>query len=441
MRPSLRPPRTPSRLTDPLHHRVHIYALAVWCALLFILLALTARAQAQGFTTLYSFSGGSDGAWPYAGVIRDPAGNLYGTASSGGNLNACFDGCGVVYKLDTAGTETVLHSFSGPDGEYPYTPLTRDRAGNIYGTTIGGGSSGYGTVFKIDTAGKETLLYSFGAFGTPYQGLVMDKKGNLYGTTNSSGAYSQGMIFKIDTEGNFSILHSFCHDQPSCADGARPFYGYLLMDKEGNLYGDTAFGGIAGQGVVYKLSKSGTFTLLHSFAGGPSDGKWPYGSVALDKHGNLYGTTYSGGSSNGTIWKLSSAGTETILHSFSNLDGGNPTAGVALDSKGNLYGVTSAGGAYGYGTVYKLNARGKLTVLHTFDPSDGTSPYGEVLRGGKGTLYGTTLRGVGSYLGTVWSTVNGSTKDGSGVRYRRNPSANSQRTLPSKRWAAPSIHL
>jgi len=396
--------------------------LAARVALLFLLLVLGASGQAQTFTTLYKFTGGSDGAFPYAGLIQDQAGNLYGTASSGGDLN-CGDGygCGVVYKLDTAGTETVLYSFIGypSDGEAPQTPVVRDNAGNIYGTTASGGSTHDGTVFKVDSTGKETVLYSFTGQSDgcwPYQGLVRDKAGNSYGTTYGCGSDNAGTIFKVGSAGNFAVLHSFA-GYPS--DGGAPQYGHLTIDKFGNLYGVTSLYGstgcIYGCGVLYELSKKGKLTVLRGFAGGTTDGCFPYGSVVQDKSGNLYGTAHACGSYGyGTIWKVSKKGKETILHNFAGgtSDGCYPLAGITRDSKGNLYGVTDGCGANGYGTLYELSAKGTLTLLHSFDYSDGEAPDGEVLRTAKGTLFGTTAYGGkrGPYCdgydcGTVWKYV------------------------------------
>jgi uncharacterized repeat protein (TIGR03803 family) len=318
-----------------------------------------------------------------------------------------------VFKLNTAGAETVQHTFTGYpfDGANSSAPVTRDRAGRIYGTTTQGGSScgwhgyGCGTVFRIDAAGKDTVLYSFtgGSDGCkPLQGLIRDKAGTVYGTTAGCPS-SDGTIFKVDTAGNFVLLHSFAGES---SDGANPFYGHLAMDKSGNLYGVTTQGGAYGYGVLYRLSKSGTLTLLHSFDYGTSDGCNPYGSVVRDKYGNFYGTTSGCGSTGyGTIWKVSATGKETILHNFAggSADGGQPEAGVARDSKGNLYGVTLFGGANNLGTLYKLDASGRLTLLHSF--SDGAFPLGEVLRTANGTLVGTT-QGGGTYgNGTVWSYV------------------------------------
>jgi len=365
-------------------------------------LGLAALAQAQTFTTLYNFDS-TNGVFPYAGVIQDPSGNLYGTAELGGDWDCNYpDGCGVVYKVTTAGEETVLHSFTGypSDGSNSYAPLVRDSSGNIYGTTEGGAAS----IFKINTAGNETV-YSDGDYAQPFQGLVMDKAGNLYGTFTSGPALPGG-VFKLDSAGNITILYQF-------SSYLYPTYGHLTIDKSGNLYGVSENGGANNGGVLYELTQSGTFTVLRNFGSG-TDGSQPYGSVVQDKKGNLYGTTLKGGAYGyGTIWKISKAGAEHILHSFSGgtSDGCNPYAGVTLDQAGNFYGVTYLCGANNYGALYELSAKGKLTLLHSFSGSDGASPIGEVLRTTKGTLYGTTYQGGissscgGPGCGTLWSYV------------------------------------
>jgi uncharacterized repeat protein (TIGR03803 family) len=217
-------------------------------------------AWAQTYSVLYSFKGGTDGANPFGGLLRDSGGNLYGTTIYGGT-GGCNDGfgdlgCGTVFKLDTSGNETVLHSFTGtPDGEYPYAGLVRDSSGNLYGTTESGGvgsctgfGAGCGTAFKLDTSGNETVLHSF--TGTPdgeypAAGLVRDSSGNLYGTTiqggSNPGPYTSGTVFKIDAGGNETVLHSFT-GHPS--DGASPF-AELMLDSVGNLYGTTHGHGIS----------------------------------------------------------------------------------------------------------------------------------------------------------------------------------------------------
>ncbi len=269
-----------------------------------------------GETVLYEFKGGADGFGPQAGLIRDSAGNLYGTTTYGGISSACAgDGCGVVFKLDTTGVETVLHSFTGgADGANPEAGLIRDSAGNLYGTTslggIGCAHGGCGVVFKLDTTGVETVLHNFrGADGdSPYAGLIRDSAGNLYGTTNAGGAlsgcggYGCGVVFKLDKTGE-TVLYSFSGG----TDGAHPSAG-LIPDSAGNLYGTTVFGGIvsstaeSGCGVVFKLDMTGTYTLLHSFTGA-ADGGNP-GGLTRDSAGNLYGTTHAGGTGAGVVYML-----------------------------------------------------------------------------------------------------------------------------------------
>jgi uncharacterized repeat protein (TIGR03803 family) len=378
------------------------------------MLGLAAVAQSQTFTVLYSFTGGSDGGNPLAGVVQDPTGNLYGTTDYGGDLNnSCPAGCGVVYKLDAAGAETVLHTFTGSpsDAANSFAPVARDNASSLYGTTIFGGSSGYGAVFKIDAAGNETVLYSFRALSdgcSPQQGLVVGTSRALYGTTPGCGSSGYGTLFKVDGATNFSLLHTFAG-----ADGAYPNGGHLTMDKSGNLYGLTFGGGASSKGALYELRANGMYTVLHSFSGGTTDGCWASGSVLQDKEGNLYGTTNQCGSYNyGTVWKVSKTGKETILHSFAGgtSDGCYPDGGVARDARGNLYGVRECG-AHGYGALYTLSAGGKLTLLHSFDGFDGVQSVGEVLRTSKGVLFGITLQGgmegcsIVGYVGcgTVWS--------------------------------------
>jgi len=407
--------RKPRRLptNNPKPHRAWVrgmFSKATSAALaLAILLGLgavaTPSAGAQTFRVLYNFTG-SDGAFPQAGLVRDATGNLYGTTEEGG-----ASGYGVVFKMDTSGTEVVLHSFTGgKDGEYPVAELIRDRAGNLYGTTSGGGDHGLGTVFKLDTAGTETVLYSFAGGTTdgcdPYAGLLRDDAGNLYGTAFSCGASGVGTVFKVDTAGKETVLHSFA-GYPT--DGANPYLAGLLMDPQGNLYGVTEYGGRDAEGVVYKLSKTRRWTVLRSFTAG-GDGYYPAGTLVMDRHGNLYGTTQQCGSyCYGTVWKMSKNGAETVLHTFEagSSDGDNPRAGVIMDAKGNFYGDTEFGGASYRGVVYQLDKRGMLTLLHNFTGSDGLYPIGGLVRDAKGNLYGTTFYGGSgeecqSGCGTVW---------------------------------------
>lgn len=357
-------------------------------------------AQAQTFTRLYNFTG-STGAYPKAGVIEDESGNLYGTTNSGGSSSYY----GSVFQVSSSGAETVLYNFTGSkDGAYPFAPIIRDSQGTLYGTTEGGGASGQGTVFMLNTAGRETVLHSFVGRRRdgchPQGGLAIDNHGNLYGTTVDCGAHNRGTVFKLSKKGTFTLLHSFAGGS---SDGARPNFTRPIVDQNGDIYGVTQYGGQAGTGVVYRLTKK-RITVLHSFAGGMKDGCYPIGTPAMDTAGGLYGTTEGCGAfSQGTVWKVSQKGAETILHSFAGgpADGCQPWGGPVRDSEGNLYGNTEGCGTSIYGTVWKLSG-GTLTLLHSFDGSSGEYPVGDLLRDSKGGLYGTTTQGGNFDFGTVW---------------------------------------
>ena len=378
-----------------------------------------AQAQAPSETVLFSFGSAPSAAAPYAGVVSDSAGNLYGTTSQGGAANA-----GVAYKLDAAGQETVLYSFTGgADGDCPYAGVIRDAAGNLYGTTYAGGTSGAGVVYKLDAAGQETVLYSFTGFvdgGYPRGGVIRDSSGNLYGTTYGGGAgkcnyevvpaylgQRCGVVFKLDPSGQETVLYTF----RGGGDGFGPAAG-VIRDSAGNLYGTTANGGLfnpgvcpdSGCGVVFKLDTSGNLTVLHRFAGG-IDGSNPRAGVIRYSAGNLYGTTQNGGESgNGAVYKLDAAGNETVLYSFTGgADGSKPWAGVVRDSAGNLYGTTYYGGTADWGVVYKLDAAGQETVLMEFTGgAGGGGPWAGVIRDPAGNLYGTAGSGGTAATGVVF---------------------------------------
>ena len=305
--------------------------------------SLATSAHAQTFTVIHSFSQHSEGAAPYAPVVQDAAGDLYGTTFDGGagGTTGCANDCGVAYALDSTGDETVLYTFARPSGGKSEGGLIRDSEGNLYGTTLIGGDfkcddgAGCGTVFKLDAAGTLTVLHSFKERDGAHPGaaLLRDTTGNLYGTTWEGGAVNRGTVFKIDTTGKETVLHSF-----RAKDGAWPLSG-LIGDAQGNLYGTTELGGdltggcgTLGCGVVYKIDRNGHETVLYSFTGG-ADGSESAGNLARDAAGNLYGTTGLGGDLScnppwgcGVVFKIDSAGHETVLHSFEQQpsDGWNP---------------------------------------------------------------------------------------------------------------------
>lgn len=259
------------------------------------------------FKVLYNFAG-TDGSNPFAGLVRDPkTGNLYGTTGTGGAFNA-----GTVFELTPTRTETVLYSFNvGPGGYSPVAPLVRDpNTGNLYGTTYNGGASNYciggcGTVFELTPTGTETVLHSFSGppdGWTPQSGLVRDGKGNLYGQTYLGGPGGRGIVFEVTPAGKETVLHGFTGG----ADGGIPVGGVLARDpKTGNLYGTTGLGGTYDYGVVFELTPSGTETVLYTFTGG-NDGGDPFSNVIRDATtGNLYGTADGGGTTNsGVVFKV-----------------------------------------------------------------------------------------------------------------------------------------
>ena len=332
---------------------------------------------------LHSFNY-ADGQGPHAGLLHDAAGNFYGTAVEGGKSNHddCSVGCGVVFKLDKSGKEAVLHKFRGdPDGYFPEALLVRDSAGNLYGTTYVGGEHGLGTVFKVDGAGRETVLYSFAGTpdgSLPYPGVIRDAAGNIYGVTSDGGTgaacdFGCGTVFKVDTTGKETILHDF----EAGSDGADPA-SVLLFDSDGNLYGTTGAGGNGecggtGCGTVYELSPqsdgSWTEAVLYVFCSlsGCADGEAPgTGPLVRGANGDLYGTTTQGGTARGcnggncgVLFELDAMGKETVLHSFTGgTDGGIPAAGLLKDATGTLYGTTEGGGdpscIGGCGIVFKI---------------------------------------------------------------------------------------
>ncbi|HEY2473560.1 MAG TPA: choice-of-anchor tandem repeat GloVer-containing protein [Candidatus Cybelea sp.] len=382
-------------------------------------------------TLLHRFKSSPDAASPEAGVILDTAGNLYGTTIEGGANQDCpggySQGCGAVYEVDAGGKYRVIYSFAGmPDASEPFASLLL-RKGILFGTTaVGGnvtacytyGGDGCGTVFKIDSAGTESLLYQFhGNFGSrkpdgqdPQGPLVADSAGNLYGSTAYGGKDQYGTIFKVSKSGKETVLYSFTGG----SDGGRPYKG-VIRNSAGNLFGVAYVGGgsgcLNGCGTVFELSSGGTLTTLYRFKGA-NDGGNPYGGLVMDSAGNLYGTAQNYGNVNcnkkggnpgcGTVFRFSTKQKLKVLHVFAGSpDGAVPSETLTLDVHGNLYGTTSFGGddscngGYACGVVFEIDSRGKESILHTFSggKEDGEVPYGGVTRDAAGDLYGTTVSG------------------------------------------------
>jgi len=355
--------------------------------------------RAQTFKVLYTFTGGADGAYPNGVLTQDSQGNLYGTTLNGGTANF-----GTVFKLDTtSGKESVLYSFKGgSDGAYPTGGVIHDAMGNLYGAA----SAGLGSIFKVDANGNESVLFNFpgGAEGgPPAGGVIRDANGNLYGMAYS-GVSGNGVVYKLDTNGKETVLHSFAGFP---TDGSFPVAG-VIRDAKGNIYGATGYGGSFRDGVIFKLVKAAKETVLHRFTGA-RDGGQPSSGLIRDRAGNLYGTTSAGGSGPcgglgcGVLFKRIYTGKQTVLYSFTGgADGSWPRGGLVLDQAGNLYGVAQSGGASNCGTVFKVDATGKFSVLYTFTcGTDGGNLQSGLGRDAAGNLYGVSFFG-GSNFGTVF---------------------------------------
>lgn len=371
------------------------------CAIVLLCAAAAMTAPAQTFTSLVSFNG-SNGSDPYnSPPVVGPNGNLYGTTLTGGTV-----GLGTVYSITPAGVLTTIYNFCSQngcsDGFIPYGGIIVGVDGNLYGTTSGGGGNFGGTVFKIATAtGVLTTLYNFCSQNgctdgsSPSATLVQGPTGNFFGTTNSGGAHGSGTVFEITPSGILTTLYNFC-SQTNCADGTSVF-GALTRASNGKYYGVTVNGGLKNFGTVFSITASGVFTSVHSF--GFTDGATPWGGLVQASDGNLYGTTSFGGrAGNGTAFKMSLSGRLRTIHSFCGsaycVDGSTPLGRLTQGSNGDLYGTTSQGGASYLGSVFSITTTGTATVLHSFIGSDGANPYaGLALDPSNGTFYGTTIAG------------------------------------------------
>jgi uncharacterized repeat protein (TIGR03803 family) len=316
---------------------------------------------------------------------------------------------------------TTLHSFDATDGNSPQAGLVQATNGDLYGTTYGVlvPHSSFGTVFKITPSGALTTLYGFcaqsgcadGAY--PHATLVQATNGDLYGTTlqggvgaSCSNAPGCGTVFKMTPTGTLTTLYNFC-TQTACADGGQP--SGLVQAANGDLYGTTYIGGSYGSGIVFKITPSGTLTTLHSFD--TTDGANPVAGLVQAVDGNLYGTTLFGGNgTGGTVFKMTPAGTLTTLYSFCSQtgcpNGRQPFAGLVQASNGEFYGTTSGGAAKDNGTVFKITTNGALTTLYVFctqsQCTDGGGPEATLVQAANGDLYGTTNGGGARLQGTLF---------------------------------------
>jgi len=387
-----------------------VLALAI---VLICMVITTHSAQAQPLTTLYSFPG-TDGAEPMAGLVQATNGNFYGTT-----LYTNPDGGGgTVFEITPGGGTPT--SFGLGSMAFPTGGLVQATNGDLYGTTSGGGIYGAGSVFKITLGGVSKTIYSFCSQTNcpdglaPIAGLIQATNGDFYGTTRFGGANDSGTVFKVTPEGALTTRYSFC-SQSLCADGGNVPAG-LIQAEDGDFYGTTQGGGANGDGTVFKITSDGALTTLYSFCSQTNcaDGTTPTAGLIQATDGYLYGTTFYGGYLStcmdcGTIFKMTSTGDLTTLHTFgrTGTDGSGPMAGLIQATDGDFYGTTEVGGAADKGTIFKITSARKLTTLHSFCSKsgcpDGNTPYTGLIQATDGEFYGTTPSGGPNGNGTVFS--------------------------------------
>jgi uncharacterized repeat protein (TIGR03803 family) len=368
-------------------------------------------------SVVYSLTGVPNAANPSAALIQGSDGNFYGTAY-GGTV-----GIGSIFELTPAGAETVLYSFtSAVEGDGP-NALVQGSDGNFYGTTSSGGAGNEGTVFRLTPAGVLTQLHAFTEStgdGTSPQGpLILASDGNIYGTTEQGGTTGNGTVHRVAMTGAVTVIYSFGANGAS--DAASPLGG-VIEGSDGNFYGTSDEGGATNHGTVFRLTPAGTETVLYSFTGANGDGAHPWSPLVAGSDGNFYGTTAFGGNTAlnqgngaGTVFRVTPSGTESVLYTFTgnstataqqpiaNNDAVGPTAGLVIGADGNFYGVSSYGGTDGLGTFFQVTPAGQETVIHSFvgGTGDGAIPQG-LLEASDGHIYGTTDEGGPINEGTVF---------------------------------------
>jgi uncharacterized repeat protein (TIGR03803 family) len=402
------------------------YGLRVACLAFLLCVGMAISAPAQTFTSLVSFGGSTNGAKPESTLTQGLDGNLYGLANQ-----STSTGEGAAFKITPTGTLTALHYFCSrtncADGSGPLGALDLATNGNFYGTTTGGGANnncgevGCGTVFELSPAGTVFTLYSFsgsnGLGSSPRGGVAQGADGNFYGTTFDGGTANLGTVFQITPSGTLTTLYEF-----GGSDGELPFAG-LIQATDGNFYGTTYAGGAnnncsgGGCGTVFKITTAGVLTVLHSFAG--TDGSFPQAPLVQASNGILYGTTSYGGASTkcnlgcGTVFEITPSGSFKVLLSFNGTGGQNPLAGLVQATDGDLYGTTSPTDTdptdcvnNSCGSIFQITPSGRLTTLHSFQGTDGSYPVGGLMQATNGTLYGTTsIGGTNTYCTFGCGTV------------------------------------
>jgi uncharacterized repeat protein (TIGR03803 family) len=427
-------------------------------------LAERASAQTAAFTTVSAFPGFTDGSRPAAALVEGDDGNYYGTTTYGGLYGSNYEGFGTFFQMTPAGAVTVLHTFDGTDGVNP-SNLIKGSDGNFYGVANTLYPNEAGTLFKITPAGVLTTLYKFspktaqGINADGYQpiGLTQAADGNFYGVTKLGGKNGNGTIFQLTPGGTFTTIYTFSASTDSeNSDGFFPTAS-LVQGTSGDLYGTAQGGGANTHGTIFRVTYTGNFTTLYTFAGA-ADGSTPstalvqgsdgnfygtnlggkifrvtpagvltplhavnifegsFSSLVQGSDGNFYGTITKDSTGNGTVFKVTPAGAYTDLHDFAslsadgtNVGGADPMAALLLGSDGNFYGSTYDGGSFGVGTIFKMTSAGTLTDLHDFSTANaaGAEPRSSLLLGASGILYGTAPFGGANGQGTAFQITPG----------------------------------
>ncbi len=385
-------------------HAVQQLRLRPTLLLAAVLFCAAALVQAQTVSTIYNFSGnGISGANPwYVTLVQGTNGNLYGTTYNGGAFSS-----GTVFNVTTSGSQKLIHSFTGTsaDGAYPTGGLTLGTDGNFYGTTQQGGTQSQGTVFKITPTGTITILHNFNAFvdgAFPWFPPILASDGNFYGTTSGGGINGNGIVYKMTTSGTLTKVYQF-----DVTHGFSPI-APPTQGTDGYLYIPIAEGGTSYCGTILKMSTSGVINNTYDFPCG-SGGSFPIGPLIQASNGNFYSTTQDGGTNNeGVIYQVTPSLAVTVLHSFGATygDGTYPSAGLLLATDGNYYGSTSDGGANGDGTLFNTSTSGTYTSLYSFNNTTNLTqmdPLAPPVQGTNGILYGVTEFGGPTNNGTVYS--------------------------------------
>ena len=361
-------------------------------ALLVFVSMLAHESGAQKLSVIYNFGIGGP-MTPRGSLAQGTDGNLYGTTDSGGL------GVGTIFRLTPSGVLTTVHSFGISDGQKPSGGLTLGTDGNLYGATSAGGKYGFGNVYRITPGGRFSVIHDFsnGTDGAwPQAPPILGSDGNFYGITTSGGVQGYGTVYRISRSGSLKTIYAF-----SFSDGFGS-YSALTQGMDGNFYGVTPQGGSQNFGTVFKVTAAGSFNVLHNFD--DFNGGWPYSSLVQGSDGNLYGSTSQGGTDllAGLLFKITPSGTFAVIHDFTGSDGSAPVGGMIQATDRKLYGVTGLGGNMNYGTVFAATNK-QFSVLYYFDSLTGSSPYVTPLQHTNGLLYGSAEGGGTGGAGTVYS--------------------------------------